>query len=43
MVNARILLYRLRHRFARLTGRRITDDFDWASYSLHYRGELASI
>jgi|688.fasta_scaffold59032_1 SAM-dependent methyltransferase len=43
MVNARILLYRLRHRFARLTGRQITDDFDWASYSLHYRGELASI
>jgi SAM-dependent methyltransferase len=26
-----------------MTGRRVTDDFDWAAYSLHYRGELAGI
>lgn len=43
MVNARILLYRLKHRAMRLWGREITDDFDWSSYSLHYRGELAGI
>jgi SAM-dependent methyltransferase len=43
MVNGRILLYRLKQRLARLVGRRITDDFDWGSYSLHYRGELAGI
>ncbi len=43
MVNARILLYRLKHTAMRLFGREITDDFDWSSYSLHYRGELAGI
>jgi SAM-dependent methyltransferase len=43
MVNGRILLYRIRHRFLRMVGHRITDDFDWSAYSLHYRGELAGI
>lgn len=43
MINGKILLYRIWHRISRMLGRRITDDFDWSSYSLHYRGELAGI
>lgn len=43
MLNSGILLYRLKRRLARFAGRQISDDFDWDSYNLHYRGELAGI
>lgn len=42
-MNARIFLYRVRQRIARFLGQRLTDDFDWKAYSLHYRGELDAI
>jgi hypothetical protein len=40
----KILLYRIKNKLKRLmTGKKVTDDFDWDLYPEHYQGELDRI
>ena len=40
----KILLYRIKNKIRSLiTGKKVTDDFDWEIYPDHYQGELEKI
>lgn len=43
MFNFKIFCYRVNKKIKTILGKKITDDFDWKTYHLHYRGELEEI
>ncbi len=43
MYNFKILSYNIKKNIKTMLGKKITDDFDWKLYNLHYRGELEEV